>query len=341
MNTPWTLSKVWNESLDQQEKRPVEARDRMWASELGKSDIDIYLKMLGTEMTNPPNARAMRKFEAGNIWEWIMELILRRCGIYKDSQEYLKNKFDGCVEVSGKLDFIAGGKVNYDQAEALVNDFHFPQMFTRAITNVLEYFKANYPDGLDEKILEVKSVSSFGFDKVERTGKALAGHDLQLFHYINKRQMDGAIVYIDRDSARMIEIFVSKDDKELMRRYEEKVRRVSKFYFDKVQPPLEPLILFDEVDVRFSKNFNVEYSGYLTMLYKYTDQSDYDDQISGKVERWNRVLGRIRDGKEMTDNNQEALSEMVESGWDVEIIKEKIAANGKGKVQDTNPIPGI
>ena len=211
MNTSWSLSKIWNESLDQQEKRPVEARDRMWASELGKADVDIYLKMLGTEMTNPPNPRAMRKFEAGNIWEWIMELILRRCGVYKDSQEYMRTQIDGCVEVSGKLDFIAGGKVNYEQAEALVNDFHFPSIFTRAITNVLAYFKANYPDGLDDKILEIKSVSSFGFDKVERTGQALAGHDLQLFHYLNKKQMDGAIVYIDRDSARMIHQHSKRD----------------------------------------------------------------------------------------------------------------------------------
>lgn len=326
MNTPWTLSKVWNESLDQQEKRPVEARDRMWASELGKADIDIYLKMLGTDMTNPPNPRAMRKFEAGNIWEWIMELILRRCGIYKDSQEYMRTKIEGCVEVSGKLDFIAGGKVNYDQAEALVNEFHFPAMFTRAITNVLEYFKVNYPNGLDDKILEIKSVSSFGFDKVERTGTPLAGHDLQLFHYLNKKQLDGAIVYISRDDCRMIEIFVSKDDPILKQRYEEKVRKVSKFYFDKEQPPLEPKILFDETDLRFSKNFNVEYSSYLTLLYGFTDQQDYDDKVSPSVERWNRVLGRIREGKEMTANNEEALAEMAEAGWDIAFIKEKITA---------------
>lgn len=327
MNTQWTISKIWNESLDQQEKRPVEARDRMWASELGKADIDIYLKMLGTEMTNPPNPRAMRKFEAGNIWEWIMELILRRCGIYKDSQEYMRFQLPGCVEVSGKLDFIAGGQVNYDQASALINDFHFPDMFTRAIRNVVAYFKTNYPNGLDDKILEIKSVSSFGFDKVERTGQPLAGHDLQLFHYLNKKQTDGAIVYIDRDSARMIEIFVSKDDPNLKERYETKITRVSKFYFDKVQPPLEPKILFDETDMRFSKNFNVEYSSYLTMLYGFTDQSDYDDKISPSVERWNRVLGRIKKGEKMTANNEEALAEMAAEGWDVAFIKEKVTSS--------------
>lgn len=332
----WTLSKVWNESLEQSPKRLPEVRDRMWASELAKSDIDIFLKMKGTEPTNPPNPRALRKMEAGNIWEWIMELVLRRCGIYHSKQEYVDAQMPDCIRVTGKMDFIAGGKVDYTAAEALLGELHLPEMFTRAIKNTLEYFKAQYPDGLEHKILEIKSVSSFAFDKVERTGKAIAGHDLQLFHYCYNKKMDGAIVYICRDDARMIEMFISHEDPILFAQYEEKIKRISKFYKDDVQPPLEPLVLFDEIDMRFSKNFNVEYSGFLTELYKFTDQADYDDQVSGKVERWNRVLGRIKEGKEMTDNNKEALADMVEAGWDVEIIKEKITPKTDEDKGDNN-----
>lgn len=321
----WTLSKIWNESLNQNEVRPVEARDRMWASELGKADIDIYLKMMGTEMTNPPNARAMRKFEAGNIWEWIMELVLRRCGIYKGSQEYLQTQIPNCIPVTGKLDFVAGGKVDYSQADILLGELKLPEMFTRAIKNTLEYFKNEYPDGLEEKILEIKSVSSFGFDKVERTGKPLAGHDLQLFHYLRNKKKDGAIVYICRDDARMIEIFISHEDEELNRQYETKINRVSDFYSKKEQPPLEPIIIFDEIDKKFSKNFSVEYSSYLTMLYGFTDQTAYDDSVSPTVARWNRVLTRIKNEDKMTDDNKEALAEMSENGFDVELIKNKIS----------------
>lgn len=331
MSKQWTLSKVWNESLEQSPKRPVEVRERMWASELGKADVDIYLKMKGTEMTNPPNARALRKFEAGNIWEWIMSLILRRCGIYRDSQEYIQTQMDDCILVTGKLDFIAGGKVDEVGVNQLLEELHLPDMFTRAIKNTIEYFKNEYPDGLEEKILEIKSVSSFAFDKVERTGKPITGHDLQLFHYLYSKKQNGSIVYICRDDARMIEIFVTHDDPILFEKYQTKVKRISQFHKDNIQPPVEPLILFDEEDLRFSKNFNVEYSGYLTMLYKFADQADYDDQISGKVERWNRVLGRIRENKPMTENNQEALEEMSEAGWDVEVIKSKIAKQNEDK----------
>jgi hypothetical protein len=334
MKTPWTLSKVWNESLGQAEKRPVEVRSRIWASELGKSDIDVYLKMKGTEMTNPPNARAMRKFEAGNIWEWIMELILRRCGIYNNSQEYIEHKTEGCVSVTGKLDFIAGGVVDYNATEALLGELHLPDMFTRAIKNTLEYFKREYPEGLEHKVLEIKSVSSFAFDKVERTGKPIAGHDLQLFHYIYNKKIDGAIVYICRDDARMIEMFISHNDPELYAKYEGKIRRISEFFNTDTQPPKEDIILFDEADLKFSKNFNVEYSGYLTMVYGFVDQMDYDEQVSGRVERWNRVLGRMKDGKDMTDNNKEALVEMAEAGFDPEIIKDKILKANENKQGD-------
>lgn len=333
----WTLSKVWNESLEQAVKRTPEARDRIWASELSKADVDIFLKMKGIEMTNPPNPRALRKFEAGNIWEWIMELILRRCGIYENSQEYIETQLPECIRITGRLDFVAGGKVDYAGAEALLGELHLPDMFTRAIKNTLEYFKNEYPEGLDRKIIEVKSVSSFAFDKIERTGKPIAGHDLQLFHYIYNKKMDGAIVYICRDDARMIEMFISHEDPILFAQYEAKLRKINGFYTSQVQPPLEPLILFDESDLRFSKNFNVEYSGYLTMLYGFKDQMDYDEQVSGKVERWNRVLGRLKEGKEMTDNNKEALIEMSEAGFDPEIIKDKVIKKG----DDTPPIPGI
>ena len=63
----WTLSKIWNESIDQKEEKPVVARNRLWASELGKSDIDLYWKLQGEQPSNPFDARAKRKFEAGFI----------------------------------------------------------------------------------------------------------------------------------------------------------------------------------------------------------------------------------------------------------------------------------
>jgi len=57
-NKNWTLAKVWNESIEKRSDRPVEPRQRIYASELGRADVDIFLKLKGEIPSNPPNARA-------------------------------------------------------------------------------------------------------------------------------------------------------------------------------------------------------------------------------------------------------------------------------------------
>ena len=307
----WTLSKVWNESVEQREERPVEPRNRMWASELGKSDIDIYLKLMGEKPTNPFTARALRKFEAGNVFEWIVELILRRCGIYKESQAWVKSKMTDCLEVSGKLDHIAGSVPVFTQGMEL------PDVFGRASLAIMNYFKEKYPNGLEEMILEIKSVSSYGIEKVYATGKCIQEHDLQTFHYAYNRKKNALIVYISRDDLRMCDIFIDHKDPVLEQRYISKIKRVTDFYNKKIEPPIEPAIEFDEDDKKFSRNFNAQYSPYLTRNYGVADEAEFDEKYSPLVERWNRVLGRMKEGKELTDNNKEALTEMSENGFDV------------------------
>lgn len=325
MKSTWTMQKVWNESLENRAERPIEPRQKIWASELGKADIEIYLKLIGETPTNYPNARARRKFEAGNIWEWIIKLVLMRAGVYRESQtpvSYAESNLN--LEVSGKLDHIAGGKVDIEQAESAIDSLEMPELFTRASKAIIEYFVKEYPNGLDEKIIEVKSVSSFAFDAIESTNKALAGHDLQLFHYCYNLKKEGAIVYICRDDARMYEIPILPNDVKLLSRYTEKIARVTSFYRARKEPEKEPAIIFDEEVGKFRKNFNAEYSMFLTRLYGFKDQSEFDDTYGGLSERWNRVLGRLKEGKDMTANNLDAIAEMGVHGYDIETIKSKI-----------------
>ena len=48
-----------------------------------------------------------------------------------------------------------------------------------------------------------------------------------------------------------------------------------------------------------------------------------EDKFKPISERWNRVLERISAGKEMTDNNKEAIQEMIDYGFDFEQIKKE------------------
>lgn len=319
----WTISGVWNKSIEQREERPIVSRNRIWASELGKSDIDIYLKMMGEEPSNPFDSRAYRKFEAGNLFEWIIELVLKRCGIYQDSQKWIGNSEFG-LDISGKLDFVVGGKPNYETARDDMSALGLPDLFNRATDNILDYFKANYPDGLPTQITEVKSTSSWGIEKVYETKKALAGHDLQTFHYAYNEKLPATVLYISKDDLRLAEIPIDYKDEELLKRYKTKIEGLAHFYNNKKEPPKEPEVLFEEKNQKFSKNFNVEYSPFLTRNYGYKEAGDYYDKWTSVVTSWNRVIGRIKEGKDMTENNEEKIEEMKEHGFDIEEIKSKL-----------------
>ena len=336
MSNVWSLAKMWNKALEQTDERVLEPRDRIYASELGRSDIDIWLKMQGEKPTNPPNERSQRKFHAGDLYEWFVFLILKKCGVLIAKQIPVKNKLDGCVEVSGRLDFIAGGTPDYDKGQEKIDDLiaelDMPPLFHLVTKNFIEILRKEYPNGLDEKVLEIKSVANFGFEKIEKTNKALAGHDLQNFHYAKGLNKEGALCYINREDLRMYEIPILPNDIKLLEKYTEKVKRVSGYYFENQMPEPEPMIIFDEDLCKFSKNFNVEYSPFLKKIYNIERPDQYDDEIKPIVGRWNRVLGRIKADKPMTKDNDLALEEMENREFDVakisQIIKTKSSVVG-------------
>ena len=329
MQITWTMAKVWNESLGTKPERATMPRNNLWASELGRSDIDIYLKLKGEEPSNKPNARSKRKFEAGDIWEWVVKIILVRAGIYQSSQEHVRSSMPELLEVTGRLDHIAGGMPNYDTALDEIKSLDLPDGINRSAEAILDHFKLNYPQGLDKKIIEVKSLSSFAMDKVERTGKPINGHDLQCFHYVQTLRIQGAIVYVCRDDARMYECPIFVDDQVLLQKYIAKLKKITEYYINGIEPEKEKLITYDHEDHRFSKNFNVEYSSFLTRLYGFEEPSDYDAHVTPLIGRWNRVLSRVKAGKKLTANNEQALIEMHEHGFDADKIIASIPVTGE------------
>lgn len=316
----WTFSAVWNKSLEEREERPLRERNNLWASELGKSPIDIFLKMKGTKPTNPPNPRSLRKFEAGNIWEWIVKLVLQRAGVLREEQKWVSYQYPNMLEVTGKIDFIAGGFPNFEKARTEIDALGMPDVFTRAFENILANFKEHYPNGLAEKVLEVKSVSAFMYDAMERTGKASQIHRLQCYHYLKATGIErGDVVYICKDDCRMMEIPVYLGGV-VEEEYNSFIKKISGFIQSGEQPPKEQPIVWSDDMQKFATNFNVAYSGYLTMLYGFKDQMEFDAKYKPVVERWNRVLGRIKKGDKMTEKNLAVIDEMKAEGYDPETL---------------------
>lgn len=320
----WSFSQIWNASLEEgRPSKALEPRNKIWASEMGGAFIDRFLKMTAVPLTNPPNPRSLRKFEAGNIWEAIIGYVLNRAGILQSKQEWIQYQYEGLLPVSGKLDYIAGGKPDYDKAlKTISTEFNWlPEFISRATMNIVKKLKEQFPDGLDDIVLEIKSCSSFMFEKYEKDNNSDPKHKLQAFHYLKCKKMPEAhIVYISKDDARIIEIGVLnpssvEDD------YKKDIEMMTHYLETSERPPLEKFIVFDNNFKSFSANWKVGYSNYLTMLYELENQKAFDDKYKPIVERWNRVLGRVSKDEKMTENNIEAIKEIEEFGFNFEEIK--------------------
>lgn len=327
----WSFGGIWNKTLAEDNERLVEARSYLWASDIGKPFIDVWLAMRGTKKTNPPNARSRRKFEAGNVWEWIVKIILLRSGILIASQDRLEHTYPGLLRVSGKVDFIAGGKPDYEKGRAGIADLMLPEKFSRVQEKIVEHFAANYPNGLDNKIIEMKSVSAFMFEALEKKrGSSLKIHRMQIYHYLKSKQIpEGEIVYICRDDCRMMEVAVYLDDPATEKEYHDWIEKMTAYSKSDEMPPKEKAIVFDEDLGKFSKNNQVAWSGYLSMIYGIKDQAEFDEKYKSPAERWNRVLGRVKKGDKMTAKNLEALEEIKAAGFDVEAIKERLVVTAE------------
>lgn len=306
----WSVSQIWNDSLLRQNRRPIEPRDYIWASEMGGSMIDRYLKMQGVKPSNERDERSIRKFQAGNMTEWLICFVLKRAGILQNTQEYIKHQYPGMLKVTGRLDILAGGKPDWERAAAAVNDLDMPEFMATASRAIVDDLKTKYGQELKTIVIEVKSVASTMFDRYESTRKPAPNHAMQIYHYLVGKQMDeGHILYFSKDDCRMVEIPIH-----LATPYEDAYRRdietITEYYNRKEQPPKEDEVVFNIERGKFAMNFKVEYSDYITMLYGYPHANDFRDKWKKRVDQWNRVLKRFVDGENITAGNLEVVKDI-------------------------------
>lgn len=305
----WSFYQIWNKSLEQENKKTYEPRESIWASELGGALVDRFWKMKGVAPSNPPDARSLRKFEAGNVMEWIVGLVLQRAGILQSSrQRRVQYQYPDLYPVIGRLDFIAGGKPDWERALNNVANLNVPDFFNRALEAIIDHFRTSYPDGLKEAVLEIKSCSSFMWDKYEKYG-AEKHHTLQLYHYLKGTGIpEGHLVYIAKDDLRLLEVGVLLNTPELEELYYQDVLHITNYLKHNETPPPEPELIFDYDKI--TTNWKVAYSPYLTKIYGYKDPADFETRWTQKLARWNRTIGRHNRGDKITKLNKKSLEEI-------------------------------
>lgn len=316
---------IWNASMEASTARKAEPRNYCYASEIGQSFVTRWLRMKGVEPTNPPNSRSRRKFTAGSTLEWIVELVLRRAGLLIETQQHTIDQIPGCLPTTGRLDFIFGGVPKLDEAMSAIESLNLPEQMYIASKDIVEYFtKTLNGASIQPKILEVKSLSSNMFSVVQRTGKGLYHHDCQAWHYSKCLNLPAELAYIDRECL-LIEEFEVTDSVNPM--YEKDIRQMTEYFNSTERPPLDPEVFFDTELMKFSKQFMVEYSPFLTMLYGYLTPEDYRAKWDKTIASYNRTFKRCVSNANLTKLNLSVIDEAKKlfPAWDeyVDLAKSK------------------
>ena len=317
----WSLFGIWNKALEEREDRgPMKPRDRIWASELGGAMIDRYLRMKGIPATNPPNMRSLRKFDMGNFFEMFLRVLLKKADVFRDAQEYVVHQYPGLLPVTGRLDYLAGGKPDWNKARAYIDDWakmtgetvdevtgRTPR-WLEISNNFLAAMEEAYKDKpLKDIIIEAKTCAMMSFERYKSTNKPNPHHVLQLFHYlIGKGYPEGHIFYLSKDDGQAIEfgVFNPSGVEEF---YKNDIETMTYYYNNNIQPDPEPQVLFDPDRGTFQRNWKVEYSGYLFHLYGFETPMEYREAWDAKVRRMNGLITRIAEEKPLTKMNLETM----------------------------------
>ena len=122
-------------------------------------------------------------------------------------------------------------------------------------------------------------------------------------------QLPGLIFYLSKDDGKIIEFRYELDNLDAKNFYLNDIAKMTNYYLRNEKPKIEPPLELDE-DGYFNLNWGIEYSQYLTLVYQYEEPKDYRDQWEPRKLRWNRVVDRVKEKKEMTKDNLLALDEM-------------------------------
>lgn len=327
---PWDFASLMNEAIRSLPERPLQKRSHIWASELGGSYIDRYLKMWAHPYSNPFNDRMKRKMISSQVFEWIVHLMLKMCGVLQQHELRSELQIKGCLNVTGRCDFYAGGTIDWEKTKQEMERIQYlfavpmgdmPPFIKHSIERILfrmEQMFTRVP--LMQMILECKAVAGPVFDMIEKSNRPRQKHPLQTLHYLlaNKKDLGlltGGLLYINKD-AFMCKQFDIEADKPILKLYNDDVKTMTGYYnasgknYMKNLPPKSEELKFEEATFRFVKNNEVEYSPYLTMLYGYKDIEDFQNKWSTSINSWNRVFRRCVTGANMTALNKEVIEDV-------------------------------
>lgn len=274
------IQEHWNRIVPRVGKE-VKQRDYISFSDLGKPYLDRYYKMNGVEPTNDYDERVLRIFDAGRVWEFIFMRAMTLAGILNQQQKYIEiPATEDRLLVMGYLDATIGGFVDYTMAQETIqkhlSEFKLSlddQIIERKAMSILEGLQKDYPNGnIPEILTEFKSINSMAFwahKNRDDKGKFLGypHNKLQHYGYMKGSGIErGLLVYLSKDDGMIEELAMTLGNPEMEKLFNEDVKMMSYYYLNKITPPKEEDIVWNEQKKCYETNWKIERSPYCDLI---------------------------------------------------------------------------
>ena len=268
MANNWNISSLVKDLITFNQSDPS-PREEIWASDLGKTHLDTYLKMKGVKYTNPTDGNGMFNFFMGKAIENGLTQMLLDCGIAHETQERIEIKLPNCLPVVGKPDVLLEVK-DWDETIKNIkitsddsNEERLEVKKQKLIGLVREWQK-NYPGGLPKTAFEVKSTSEWGFNNGKMVGfkKAYPHYFLQAYTYLYGLNLPEVhLLFISKGSKMMTEEIVILKNEEVEREWKEEIKMITD-NFKKDTEPAPPELMTINGWGKEAMNWELNYSPY-------------------------------------------------------------------------------
>ena len=292
------------------------ARDYNRASDIGKDFYTLYHKRIGTPYTNHPTPEGLGKMMAGNVFHLFIQDKFDQMGILKSKEQSVEIPE---LKVKGRYDLRVGGIVDYEQELNKTDSLDIPDFLKRVRVSWLEGMRSEFGHSIPEYMADIKSVSSFMFERMEIDGWAPQEHHAlqQTTYWIGAGRPDipQLIFYLCRDDFRMQVVEFDPED------YEWRVNHFWQTLNDIVvegkEPEKEEPVIYDEQGFA-SLNWKCLYSPYLTMMTGLKTKEDFKEKYEPEIKEHNKALQDKLDWeaiqKEFKGASKKDLAEIIENG---------------------------
>jgi hypothetical protein len=224
--------------------------------------------------------------------------------------------------VHGRCDFICGSfETEFAQYQLdAIKDFIDEDLYHKGCGII----KKLGGKPLKTKGIELKSCSSYVYDRVTKTKRPIPIHAQQANYYQRFLKIPFDVSYISKDDSFMVDAPIDSEKMEPMLRAD--LEKITYFVLKNIVPPEEPIMTFNPMTGNFEKNIQIEYSPYISMR-GYKSPFEFRQSVEPLTKRWNNVLARYAKvekgdltptGKEMkiSPQNKEVRQEIINSGYD-------------------------